>query len=292
MRGFLKYASYRFAGALAGPLPPRIGFGLARPVGWLLYVLSPGLRRALTQNFSHVLGADADSEQVRTVVHQACANIIRGHYDLFRLSRLSIDEIQEMTHVEGRENLDRALALGKGVILISAHFGNVDVLAQLPGAYGIPFSAPTEHIWPESLFQYTLRLRSSHGLRLFPADGPLMELFRALKRGEVVGLPCDRGIADNSRMVSFFGSPALLPDGPVRVALRTGATLVPAFGLRLPDNSFLAQVDPPLELPQTGDREADIATGVDMVVKVLERHISQHPEQWLVAASVWSNDVL
>jgi lauroyl/myristoyl acyltransferase len=290
VRGFLKYASYRFIGGLAGPLPPRIGYGLARLFSPLLYLFSPGLRRALTINLGHVLGADADQEQVQSLVRQACTNILKGHYDLFRLSRLSIDEIREMTRIEGREYLEQTLARGKGVILITAHFGNVDIIAQLPAAYGIPFSAPAQHIWPERLFQYTSRLRSSHGLRLYPADGPLMELFRALKRGEIVGLPSDRSIGDNKRKVSFFGSPALLPDGPVRVALRTGAALVPAFGLRLPDNSFLVQIDPPLELPRTGDQEADIATGVDMMVKVLERHISQHPGQWLVAVPVWSID--
>ncbi len=290
MRGFLTFISYRLLGALAGPLPPRIGYGLARAVGPLLYLLSPRLRRALIHNISHVLGPDADEKRVKALALQACRNILKGHYDLFRLSRLSIGEIRAMTQVEGQEHMEQALARGKGVILITAHFGNVDILVQLPLAYGVPFSAPAQHIRPERLFQYTLRLRQSHGVRLYPADGPLMELFRALKRGEMVGLPCDRGIADNTRSVSFFGSPARLPEGPVRVALRTGAALVPGFGLRLPDDSFLVQIDPPLELPQTGDQEADITAGMEMVVKVLERHLSRHPDQWLVVAPVWPMD--
>jgi lauroyl/myristoyl acyltransferase len=287
VRAFLTYGSYRLLGALVGPLPPQIAYGLARPAGALYYNLSSRFKRVLFHNFRHVLGPDADEEQVRTLVHKACVNIMKGHYDLFRLSRLSIDEIQEMTRIEGREHVEQALAKGKGVILITAHLGNVDVLGQLPVVFGVPFSAPVEHIQPERLFQYTMRLRTSHGLRMFPNDGPLMELFRALKRGEMIGLPCDRGIADNSREVNFFGAPAHLPAGPVRLALRTGAALVPVFGLRLPDNTFLARVEPPLELPQTGDVEADIAAGMEMVVEVLERNISKHPDQWLVAAPVW-----
>jgi KDO2-lipid IV(A) lauroyltransferase len=254
----------------------------------LLYLFSPRLKRILTSNFSHVLGPRADKVQVRALVRQASVNICKGHYDLFRVSRLSMDEIHKLTRVEGLDNLDKALARGKGVILVTAHFGNIDVLGQLPLAYGLSLTAPVQHVQPERLFQYTLRLRTSHGMRLYPADGPLMELFRALKRGEMIGLPADRGIADSSREVPFFGVSAQLPDGPVRVALRTGAALVPAFGLRLPDNSFLVQVEPALELPQSGDVEADITAGMKMVVEVLERHISQHPEQWLVAAPVWS----
>ena len=290
MRAFLTYGTYRLLGALAGPLPPAMGYGLGRPVGALLLATSPQLRRILTCNFSHVLGPDASEEQVQSLVRRACANIIKGHYDLFRLSRLSSEEILEMTQVEGREHLDRALARGKGVILFSAHYGNVDILIQAPLASGVSLSTPVEHIQPERLFQYTLRLRTSHGLRMFPTGGPMMGLYRALKRGEVIGLAADRAIDVSTRKVEFFGAPASLPEGPVRLALRTGAALVPGFGLRLPDNSFLARIEPALELPNTGDSEADVAAGMEMVVDVLERVISQQPEQWLLAKPVWPMD--
>lgn len=290
MRGFLTYGTYRLLGALVGPLPPRAGYGLARPAGALYYALSPQFKRVLNHNFRHVLGPDADEEQVESLVRNACVNIMKGHYDLFRLSRLSMEEIRGMTQIEGREHMDWALRQGKGIVLITAHLGNVDILGQLPVVYDVPFLAPVQHIQPERLFQYTLRLRTSHGLRMIPSDGPLMELFRALKRGEIVGLPCDRGLGDNTREVEFFGAKALLPDGPVRLALRTGATMVPAFGLRLPDDTFLARIEPPLKLQQTGNREADIAAAMELVVEILERTISNHPDQWLVAAPVWPMD--
>jgi lauroyl/myristoyl acyltransferase len=287
LSGFLTYGVYRTLGALVGPLPPRVGHGLARRAGALLYRYSPKLRRILHHNLSHVLGPEASEEQLEAVARLACINIVKGHYDLFRLSRLTIDQIREMTEVRGMANIQEALDRGRGVILISAHLGNMDILGQVPLAYGVPFIAPVQHVQPERLFQYTLSLRSSHGMRLIPADGPLMQLVRALRRGEIVGLPCDRGIADNTRAVGFFGSPAQLPDGPVKLALRTGASMVAAFGLRMEDDTFLVQVEPPFELHRTGDLEADIERGMDLTVEVLERYISQHPEQWLVAAPVW-----
>jgi len=129
-------------------------------------------------------------------------------------------------------------------------------------------------------------------LKLIPADGLLLEMYRALRRGEIVGLPCDRGIADNSRMIEFFGKPALLADGPLRLALRTGAAIVPGFAYRNPDNTFRARLEPALELARTGDLESDVAEGMRQIIKVLERVISQNPEQWLVAAPVWPMDEL
>jgi lauroyl/myristoyl acyltransferase len=238
----------------------------------------------------HVLGPDADETEVQRRVRQACVNIAKGHYELFRVSRLSIDEIRAMTRLEGRSHVEEALARGKGVILLSAHFGSVDLLGQLPVAYGVPLTAPIQHVQPERLFQYTLRLRTSHGVRLIPADGPLMEMFRALRRGEVVALPCDRDIADNTRWVDLFGEPARLSDGPVRVALRTGAALIPIFGLRLPDDTFLVRIEPELELSRSGDLEADVEAGMAQIAAMLEKIISTQPEQWLVATSVWPLD--
>jgi lauroyl/myristoyl acyltransferase len=288
--GFLAYGSYRLLGALVGPLPPQIGYRLATRTGGLLYVLSPQLRRVLAHNIGHVLGTDANSEEVQTLVRLACVNIAKGHYDLFRVSRLTTEEIRDMTQIEGAEHLSQALARGRGVIVVSAHLGNVDIMGQLPLAYGVPVTAAAQHIQPERLFRYLLQLRQSHGLRLIPSDEPMLGLFRALKRGEIIALPLDRDVSDHSRLVKFFGSPTHLPDGPVRVALRTGAALIPVFVLRLPGDSFLVQIEPQLELPHTGDKEGDVVAGMEMAVAVMERHIAQHPEQWLVAAPVWPMD--
>jgi KDO2-lipid IV(A) lauroyltransferase len=183
--------------------------------------------------------------------------------------------------------MDGPLDRGNGVVLITAHIGNIDIMGQLPGAFGVPISGPVERTKPDRLFQYTLRLRRSHGVNLIPSDGPMMELYRALKRGEIVGLPTDKGIAENTRTIEFFGAPAQLPSGPVRLALRTGAALVPAYCLRVPDNTFKVRVEPELELQQTGDREADELAGMRKIVTSMEKVISENPEQWLVAAPIW-----
>jgi len=290
LRAFLTYAVYRFLGAVTGPLPPPAGYWLARRAGALLYRFSPRLRGVFSHNIRHVLGPGADEERLEAMVREAFVHVAKGHYDLFRVSRLSIDQIKDRVHIEGMSHLTKALSRGQGAVVVTAHVGNVDIVGQVPLAYGIPITGAAMHAQPERLFQYTLKLRQSHGLRLLPSDGPMIGLIRALKRGELIALPCDRLTGDSARPVEFFGAPARLPDGPVRIALRTGAPLIPAFVLRLPGDSFVIQVGPPLELRRTGDTEADVAVGMEGVVRAMERHIAQHPEQWLVAAPVWPMD--
>ncbi len=288
MRGFLTYALYRLLGALVGPLPPPVGYGLARWAGGLLYRVSPQLRAGLADNLRHVLGPAADEAEVQALARQACANIAKGHYELFRLGRLTLDGIRDLVQLDGLEYVEQALGQGKGVIVVSAHLGNVDMVVQLPLAYGIPMSAAAWHLEPERLFRYTLKLRQRHGLRLFPSDGSMVGLLRGLKRGELIALPLDRDFADNSRTIDFFGDRARLPYGPVRLSRRTGAPLVPAFVERLPGETFRLHFEPPLDVPQTGDVEADIAATMKELVSIMERHIIRHPEQWLVAVPVWA----
>jgi KDO2-lipid IV(A) lauroyltransferase len=290
MQDLIVYGGYRLVHALVGPLPPRLGYWVARRAGWLIYHLSPRLRCILSHNIRHVLGLDADEERVQAIVRRICVNIAKGHYELFRASRLTPEQISSLTEIEGMDRLYAALEEGQGAIVVTAHLGNVDMMVQLPLAHGIPISGAAARIRPERLFQYTRKLRQSHGLRLIPSDGPMIGLFRALRRGEVIALPCDRAVGDNVRLVEFFDGMARLPDGPVRVALRTGAPLIPAFVHRLPDDSFRVEVEPPLELPDSGEIEQDVAAGMEMVVDVMERHITRHPEQWLVAAPVWPLD--
>ncbi|HSJ58520.1 MAG TPA: lysophospholipid acyltransferase family protein [Anaerolineae bacterium] len=287
MRDLIVYSAYRLIAALVGPLPPRIGYWVARRAGPLIYRFSPHLRRTLEHNMSHVLGFEADDARVRAAVHRVCVNIAKGHYELFRVRRLTPEQIRNMTEIDGLDRLYAALEQGKGVVIVSAHFGNVDMMGQVPLAYGIPISGAVEHIRPERLFRYLLDIRQKHGMRLYPTDGPMVGLFKALRRGELVALPCDRAIGDHVRPVEFFGEPARLPDGPVRVALRTGAPLIPVFIVRQPDNTFRAIVEPPLDLVHTGDVERDVAAGMERVVEVMERYLSEYPEQWLVAVPVW-----
>jgi lauroyl/myristoyl acyltransferase len=290
LRSGVTFVSYRLVGAIAGRLPTRVGFWLARWVGALLYALSPRLRQTLTHNLRYVFGPDADPTEIQAAVRQACVHIAKGHYDLFRLPRLGAEKIQALAEVEGWENLVQALAGGRGAIIVSAHMGSVDLVMQLAVLHNIPTTAPVLRTRPERLFRYTRGLRQSYGLRLIPTDEPMLALFRALRRGELIGLAVDRVSNDDGQEIEFFGSLTRLPQGPVRVALRTEAPLLPAFAVRYPDDSFRVEIGPPLELVRTGNLEADMEAGMKKVVATVEAQIRRYPEQWLVAVPVWPDN--
>jgi len=281
------YYLYRLAGFLVPLIPLRFGYSVASRLGGLFYRLSPGTRANVRDNVTHVLGEGASAAEVERVTRDAFRYIALNYYDLLRVPTLNPTRIERVVRVEGWENVERALAAGKGLIMVSAHFGNIEIVIHILLFRGIPVTIPVERVQPEVLFQYICRVRTSKGLRLIPIDGPLLELFRALRRGEIAGLAADRDITQSGLIVDFFGAPARLPDGHVQLALRTGVPIVMGFSQRLLDNTFVARFEPPLELENTGDRERDVRVGLEKVVAIMERHIDECPEQWYVTQRIW-----
>ncbi len=269
-------------------LPVGVGYWLADRMGDALYRLSRETRAGVRHNVRHVLGAEAAGAEVEGVVRGVLRNLARHYYDLLRLPSLSPAQVEGLVaEVAGWEHVEEALAAGKGLILVSAHFGSIQIVVHRFIFRGIPVLIPTERIEPPVLFEHICRLRTSQGLRLIPIDGPLLELFRALRRNEIVGLAADRDVTGSGIVVDFFGAPARLPTGHVQLALRTGAPLVVGFTWRLPDNRFAARFEPPLQLARTGDEERDVRAGVEQVVAVMERYIRERPDQWVMTVPLW-----
>lgn len=284
----LGYYLYRLLGLVVPLIPPGLGYFLATRLGDLLYRLAAGTRANIYDNVTHILeGSPNPTKDIEAIVRGVFRHMAKNYYDLFRVPALSLAEIGRLVKIEGWEHIEKALSKGQGLIVISAHFGNADVVAQVLALREIPIVVPAEHLEPEALFQYVCSLRASKGIRLIPVDGPLLELLRSLRRNEAVGLASDRDLTESGIVVDFFGAPACLPDGYAQLSLRTGAPIIVGFSRRLPDNTFVAHLEPPLELESTGDRDRDVRTGVEKVVAIMERYIGEHPEQWVMSVPLW-----
>jgi lauroyl/myristoyl acyltransferase len=286
-QSLLSYYLYRALGFIAPLIPPRFGYWLASLLGTLTFYLYSRGAKAVKENLSHVLGEEGNEATIEATAREVFRNLLKNYYDLFHKHALSDEEISTSVTVVGLHHAEKALAEGKGVIATSGHFGPFDVLMQIAPSLNMRITGPAEHLKPEKLYQYLCRLRARDWITFLPVDGPLFGLFRALRRGEVVGLAADRDITNSGILMDFFGAPARLPDGHVQLAMRTGAKIVTFFGLRQADNSSLLHIEPPLELEDTGDFERDVRVNVRKVVARLEKWISRYPEQWLMLQPVW-----
>lgn len=288
-RSKLIYYLYRLAGVLVPRIPPAIGYPLFSLIGGLVHRLNSSARAHVRDNIRHVLGPDAPQAQVNRLARATFDYVAYNYYDLFRLPALSASQVEAMTRIQGWENVEAAVGLGKGVVMTSAHFGNIEIVLYAMLMRGLAITIPAERVEPQALYDYLAALRMSKGLKLIPVDGPMLELFRTLRKGGVAGVAGDRNVTDGGMVVQFFGAPARLPDGHVRLAMRTGAPLVLGFSRRLGRDAYEARFWPHFCVPEEGSEEERLAAGMAYVVRGLEEAIGAHPEQWAVTVPMWDD---
>ena len=252
----------------------------AEVIGTLAFLAAPGARRAVRANLAVIAPDRARQGVVRRVfVEQS-----RNYVEIFSIPRLDPKELLARMRVDGWEHMAGAYGLGKGVVIASAHLGPVSVVGQMLLAHGFGVALPVEA--ERSEFQRAVnRARGGAGLQLIPTDSAL-GIFRVLREGKVLGILADRAVTGVGERVEFFGRETLLPSAAVVLSLRTGAPLVPAFAGRS-DGVLSATFEPPLEIPNTGDRSADVREGVQRFARVLERYVRLAPEQWTVFEDLW-----
>jgi KDO2-lipid IV(A) lauroyltransferase len=283
------YYLYRLAGYVVPRIPPRIGYVLFSGFGGLVHTLNARARANVRSNMCHILGPGAPAAQVDRLSRATFDFVAYNYYDLFRLPTLTESQVNSMVQVNGWENVQAALSLGKGVVMTSAHFGNIEIVLYAMLLRGVAITIPAERVQPPQLFDYLTMLRTSKGLNLIPIDGPMTDLFRTLRRGGVAGIAGDRSVAGQGAVVPFFGAPARLPDGHVRLAMRTGAPLVLGFSRRLVRDRYEATFHPHFSIPEEGTEEERFAAGMSYVVQGLQQAIGTYPEQWAITTPIWAD---
>ncbi len=268
----------RLAEAVLPRVPPAWQGPIAEVAGTVAYLAAPRARAAVRSNLAVIAPEHPPS------VRRVFVNSVIQYLEIFHIARLDRRHFLASMRMEGWENFTCAHALGKGVIFGSAHLGPVALVGQILMARGFELTLPVERTSSEFM-RAVNRARSAQGLRLVPMDSAF-GIHRVLRRGGVLGFLADRAITGVGERVEFFGRQTLLPSAHVALAHRTGAALVPAFTWRQ-NGMLFAHLLEPLDIPRTGDREADVREGVRRFAALLEHYVRAHPEQWNVFEPVW-----
>lgn len=281
-----KLLFYRIAAAVAPRLPVWLAYALAWLGGELAYRFAAGPRRAVTENLRRVLGLQGSPAALQRAVRGVFRTATYNYLDLFLLPAATPTRLAEQVEILHPERFFEVYQRGKGVIITTAHLGNFDLVVQLSERYNVPVSILVEPLEPKALFQLVSDLRGSHGLKLVPVGRRgLGVVLRTLREGGVVAIAADRDIQRRGLPVVFFGEPTRLPQGAIELALRTGAAVVPAFGLRLPGRRYQISLEPPLEIGE--DTTEAVTKSLQRLATILERYIGAHPEQWVVFEPLW-----
>jgi phosphatidylinositol dimannoside acyltransferase len=255
-----------------------------------LYASRNGGPVQLRKNLARVIGVPPE-EVSDGLMRASLASYARYWREAFRLPAMDHRALARQLDavVLGQEHLDVALAAGRGVLIALTHSGNWDIggvwLAQ---TYGTATTV-VERLKPESLYRRFIDYRESLGFEVFPLSGgerPLSELLsERLRDNKVVGLMADRDLTRTGVRVNFFGEPTRMPAGPAKLAIETGAALLPAHCWFEGDGWGIG-IYPALDC---GSGDVNVIT--QALADVFARNIAAHPADWHMLQPQWLADL-
>lgn len=218
-----------------------------------------------------------------------CRHIANGMYANFGLSlteglRLAYgrpDPLLARVKVLNPEIVDQAAEAGKGVLILTAHLGNWEMLAVAAARDGYQASIVVKAIKGAAIEDMVVRMRERFGTELVPQRNAYRQCLRVLKKNQLLGFMLDQNmIRDEGVFVDFFGKPACTTTGLAHLAAHSGAVVVPAFCVRRPDDRGVdIQVQPPLPAPVDRSPEA-IREATQVYTRAVEDMIRRYPGQW------------
>src|SRR5574341_38135 len=287
------YWLWRLGVFLTGVLPRRWSRVGAKMMGNGAYYLMPARRRVAKDNFAYVLAKSPDDPEVRRVARHSFQNYARYLHDVMIYPRTSVAELEQRVSLYGTEHAERALALGKGVILVSVNFGNMDITSAVVAKQYKPMTLVAETLRPPQLMDYLIRMRSARNVHLYPYDRAPRKLIEALRRNEFVGFLLDFGVTHHLDIatvtVNFFNIPTQFPAGPAQLAFLTGAPIIVCHAHATANGHINARASEPIFVPRRSDRQHVFQETMQQVAKRLEEFIRAHPEQWYIFRPMWRN---
>ncbi len=285
----MKYRLWQVVTALVQRLPAGASYAVAFVLGSLAFYGWPRGRRATIRNFSRVLAGQTPGE-IRRVSRRSLINYCCYLADFVRFPSLSPRELVD--RVGGAESfaaLDGVLASGKGAIIVCMHFGNWDLGAGAAAARGYQVTVVAETFADRRLDRMVVESRRRLGMQVVKMERAGPSLIRSVKRNGLLALLIDRPVPGDGVRVTFFGEEVEVPAGPARIAIRTGARVVPAAFPRVRPNrpEVTTQTDFDIVFESSGDEEADVQRLTQAIMASHERFIRANPDQWYMFREMW-----
>ena len=278
--------AYRAGMWLMSRLPVAVARSIVSFVLQASFFLVPRKRRYVNDNFAHVLGKPPSSLEVRRKAYAAYRSYARYVVELMRLPRMTNDDAAALVDTSTLLPLEAFWkSTGKGMILTSAHIGNLEAVARGIARHGWPIAAIADDTSFPELFDLLKKQRRDWGVELIPWRN-LRDLFGVLKRREILALIIDWGYRPEDVPVRLCGAWTTLPAGPAVLAGKTGVPIVQVAVRRSDDGKrFLVTYSDPIWVASTD--EAEIRRATQAVADALGAVIAAAPEQWYSFKPLW-----
>lgn len=230
---------------------------------------------------------EKNKQEIKQIARQVWINVGLTAVEFIKLEQLNKNNLVQYVEIEGEEYLQESLKSGKGVIILSAHFANWEMLGAALALKGYPLGAiarPLKNLFVDRLVN---SIRQSSGVKIFISQKATRESLSWLKMNHLLFILIDQRITQGKVKVDFFGRSAATSSIIALLAKRTAAAVVPVYGLRTTSGKLKIIIAPALELKKSENIHQEILLNTDYFTKIIEDWIRKNPGLWFWLHTRW-----
>jgi len=239
-------------------------------------------REIALESLNIAFGEQKSAKEIEQIARDCVTHMAKSAIELmFLMDRPLL--LKERVDIVGKENLESALANARGVILVSAHFGNFPLLMAKLSLEGYKAAGIMRPMHDERVEKFFLEKRNRMHIRTIysqPRNTCVNETLQALRNNELVFIPIDQNFGTAGVFVDFFGRKAATATGPVVLAQRTKAALLPCFIIRQKDDRHKIIFEPALDLKEGRGPQETVLINIQRLTSIIEAYIRQYPAEW------------
>ena len=289
MKEWLEYAGVWLIVKALGLLPRAMARAIASALTRFLYALLSRLQKTAEINL-RIAFPDWSEAQLKSVIRGMLRNLGWMAAEFARFPKYTKQNIEQIIVLDGHENFLEGQRRGKGVLYLTGHFGAWELSSFAHALYGFPLHYMARPIENRRIDALVNGYRGLSGNQPIFKNESARVTLKVLKDAGTIGILADQNTMPSEAVfVDFFGKVASTTTGIARLALHTGAAVVPGYAVwdeRL--GKYRLRFEPAVELVRTGDPEQDILENTQNFAKVLEDIIRKYPDQWVWVHGRWN----
>ena len=288
MREALEYAIVWTLLKSMGALPRGVARQAGAALGGLAWWAMPRLKRTGLRNLE-LAYTDMTSAERRRVLRVVYRQLGWQLGEFCQMPRYTRENTRNLFRYEGLEHYLAARQRGRGVLIVTGHLGAWELSSFWHSLMGHPMTMVIRRLDNARVDRMVNAIRCMHGNRVVHKDDFARGLLVAMRQGDTVGILMDTNMTPPQGVfVPFFGVPACTASGLARVALRTGAAVLPGFLVwEAAEEKYVLRFGPEIVLQQTGDDERDVLENTARFTAAIEEFVRQYPDQWLWVHRRW-----
>ena len=284
---------YKLASFLINRFPLKFNYWLANRLGEIYGLFARSSRRGIKSNLTRVFRGEIDKRKLNFCIIQTFREFSKYLVDFFFFSSLNAENVERLITIENVHYIDKALKDGKGIIVLTAHFGSWELGGVAMGLKGYPLNAVALDHRNRETNQFFLNQRKDKGEKVIRLGFAMRQCFEVLRKNEILALLGDRNFnySEKGLKINFCDQETrgCIPKGAAKLALKTEAKIIPTFVVRGENNRSKLIFNEPLEMVNSGDKEKDIKKIMEDFFAVFEKFLKKYPAQWFSFRPLWED---